>query len=765
MASKHKKGRNRSAQPRPVTSKPILDYSTALERARRALEQNQADSAKFYAEKALEFVSADRTSPAARVAQQFLAEAHFRQAAAAPLPQDQETHLNAALVLAPQEARFHFHRAVALFRQARLADVSAALDKAAGHPGVAFVGALLRLANGQTWEEKGLTPDEASSLRLLNAVRQNKPARSLHELAQQSMLASHEIWQALIDLRSDANSVTPEHLQKLAGPLVSSEAQGILHYYAGVAALGQGRKQEAAAAWGISAASGWSSPWLTENNEYLGREDVIALAQDEKWEEIVKLAERISGSVNDRILSETIGTAYFVLGYQAAEAANWGKAAGLLRAASKYVGGRTLSQNLALCEEALERWDAAGDAWREMARRRPRSENHPDYMTDAQVASIWVHAAECYDRSEYVNEEVLNCLRTAVKYAEDDIDVRTKLVDALLEADREEAAENELVRILEIDENHIPTLLRLAHIATEKWGGQPIPLFRRVLALEPDNQEARDSLADHYLRQTTPMRGPSQNLFGRLLGGEAFSRLLGMGEERPPIKLLKEALQDLPGHPRILLTLGLQYREAGKKKEASATLQEAYRVDPKHIETAGKVMHEMLHLKEFSVVEEMITEVRELPTLLMGFWVSQGAQVLTCKLGDSWAMRFFEESLLLADKKRGDNSRPSALVQIIDVTFENNASALTEVFLERVRNEMPESGILEYTEARIVFRETKDGKKAQRLLHKAKRMAEKMGDPALSKEMNDLEALFSGRRNPLMDILRDFGGDDVPDFF
>ncbi len=612
MASKHKKGRNRSSQPRPV-SKPILDYSTALERARRALEQNQADSAKYYAEKALEFVNPSRNPQAAAVVHQFQAEAHFRLAVNSPLAQEQETHLNAALALSPEEPRFHFHRAIALFRQARLADAAAALDKAAGHPGVAFVGTLLRLANGQAWEEKGLAPEEANTLRLLRAVRQDKPARALHELAQQPILASNEIWQVLIDLRSDVNAATPEHLQKLAGPLASGEAQGILHYYAGVAALGQGRKKEAADAWGISAASGWSSPWFTENNEYLGREDVIALAQEEKWQEIVKVAEQIPSPVSDRILSETIGTAYFVLGYQAAEAANWQKAAGLLRTASKYVGGRTLSQNLAICEEALERWDAAGDAWREMARRRPRSENHPDSMTDAQVAALWVHAAECYDRSEYDNEEVINCLRTAVKYAEDDIDVRTKLVDALLQVDREDAAENELVRILEIDENHIPTLLRLAHIATEKWGGEPVPLFRRVLAIEPDNQEARDSLADHYLRRTTPMGGAPKSLFGRLLGTEPFGRLLGMGEEKP-IKLLKEALQDLPGHPRILLALGLQYREAGKKKEASATLQEAYRVNPKHVETAGRVMHEMLHLDEFSVVEQMVAEVRQLPT-------------------------------------------------------------------------------------------------------------------------------------------------------
>ena len=753
MASKKNKGRNKTSQARPV-SKPILDYATSLERAQRALEQNQADSAKYYAEKALEFINPERNPQAAAVVQQFLAEAHFRLAAVAPLAQEQERHLNAALALAPQEARFHFHRAVALFRQARLPDAAAALDKATGHPGVAFVGALLRLAASQPWEEKGITPDEANTLRLIQAAHQNKPTHALHELAQQPLLASNEIWQALIDLRSDPNAATPEHLQKLAGPLASGEAQGILHYYAGVAALSQGRRKEAGDAWGISAASGWSSPWLTENSEYLGREDVTALAQEEKWEEIVKLAEGISGSVNDRILSETIGTAYFVLGYQAAEAAKWQKAAELLRTAGKYVGGRTLSQNLALCEEALEHWTPAADAWREMARRRPRSEDHPDYMTDAQVAALWAHAAECYDHSEYINEEVINCLRTAVKYAENDVELRTKLVDALLREDRDDAAENELARILEIDENHIPTLLRLAHIAADKWEGNPVPHFRKVLTIEPDNREARDSLAEYYLEQVGEGDAPMS----------IFGRLMKRGEGRS-IKLLKEALQDLPGHPQILLALGLEYREAGKKKEASATLQEAYRADPKDLKIAGSVMHELLHMNESAVVEQIVAEVRQIPSLLMGFWVSQGRQVLKCELDKSWAVRFFDESLLLADKKRGSDSRPAAMVQIIDAAFENKAHDLTKLFLDRVRAEMPESGILEYTEARVTYTEAKDVKKAQRLLRKAKRMAQKLNDPALVKEMDALETIFSGRSNPFLDILRNFGGDDDFDFF
>lgn len=749
MVSKSKRRRKSSGR---TVSKPILDYSTSLERAHRALEQNQADSAKYYAEKALEFINRERNPKAEAAVQPFLAEAHFRLAAAAPLPQEQERHLDIALSYFPQEARFHFHRAIALFRQTRLADAAAALEKAKGHPGAPFVAALLAIVTAQAWDERGLTPEEANTLRLLAARHQESPASALHVLAQAPLLASNPVWQALIDLDADPTTVPSEHLQNLAGSLTSDLAQGILYYYAGVAALSQGERKGAADAWSISAVSGWRTPWQTENHEYLGREDVIALAQEEKWQEIVNLAEEMSTSVSDRILSETIGAAYFHLGYQAAEAAQWSKAADLLRAAGKYAGGRILAQNLAICEEALGRWTYAGDAWREMARRRPRSEKHPDYMTDAQVAALWVHAAECYDKSEYVEEEVVTCLRNAVKYAENDVEVRTKLVEALLQDDRDDAAEAELERILEIDEQHIPTLLRLAEIHADRWDGNPVFYFRRVLALEPDNQEARDGLAEHYLDQV--MHGSaSLNLFGRL-----------MGREREPIKLLKEALKDLPGHQRILLALGVKYREADKKKEAQAALEEAYQADPRHVETAGVVMHELLHLNKTADVEKMVAEVNQISGLLMGFWISQGGQALACKLDTDWAARFFDEALLLSDKKQGNDSRPVALVQILDSTFENNADALTERYLNRVRDEMPDSGILEYWESRVSYRK-KDVKKAQRLLRKARQMAQKLNNPELIREMDALENLFSGRRNPFLDILRDLGGDGDFDFF
>ena len=754
MAGKKKRGRNRSKQGRPNRSSapvPVRGFDTAIERAQRALEQNRAHDALNLAEIGLTFINPARNPQAAGVINQLLAEAHFRLGVEALDPQEQETHLNAALKLDPKDARIHFHLAVALLRQSRLAEAAAALDKAADHPGAAYVRSLIQLAKNQPWPETGLAPEEINTLRLLQTIHAGLGEKTLHGFAQPPLLASNELWQALLAQRSNPSAVTPERLVALAQPLPSPQAQGILHYYAGISALDQGHNQETRRLWTVCVQKGLRSPWFQENLLFLGRESLIAEAQAENWQAIVDRADQFPNSANeDRILSETAGTAYFTLGYQAAQAGKWQKAAELLREASKFTGGRTLAQNLALCEEALENWDAAGDAWREMARRRPRSEKHPDYMTDAQVAALWAHAAECYDHSEYPNEEVVNCLRTAVKYAENDLALRMRLAEALMQADRMDAAENELGRILEIDGNHIPALLHLAHAAGERWHRDAGPLFKRVLAIEPTNQEARDGLAKYHLTQVKFM-SQTQSLLGRLTGK-------GSNETT---EYLEGALMDLPGHPQILLSLAAEYRQLGIVEEATAALLEACHANPEDTETGGVAMHELLHLGEMAELERMIADYREHPRLLMPFWVNQGEKVLNCKLDTAWAMRFFEEALLLAEKKRSKDSRAIALLQILDIANEYEAADLAADFLNRVKVEMPHSGILEYAEARTLFGKTPDDKRVQRLLRKAAQLAAKAGDQAVIEQIEITQKIVSRRLNPFEDILGGLNDDLV----
>ena len=173
----------------------------------------------------------------------------------------------------------------------------------------------------------------------------------------------------------------------------------------------------------------------------------------------------------------------------------WGQANAL-------IPSRYLAQNLALAEEQNEDWLAAGEAWREMARRRPRKVDHPDYLDKSQVAVIYKRAADCYENTYAVNETIA-CLAKAIEYAPGNLPWRMELVKTYLYDDRDEAAENELERILEIDADYLPALIELAEYNAERWYGAATPIWRRAVAADEASEEARDGLAQALIEDAT----------------------------------------------------------------------------------------------------------------------------------------------------------------------------------------------------------------------------------------------------------------------
>src|SRR5262249_62409248 len=115
-------------------------------------------------------------------------------------------------------------------------------------------------------------------------------------------------------------------------------------------------------------------------------------------------------------------------------------------------------QNRALAREALQQWRPAAEAWREVLRRRPRRQHHPEAVTDAQMATLWGHVAECYER---VNDarEMLSCLKNAVKYAPGDLELGVKVADICSQTARDDEAIKDFERLLAIDAHHVPALL------------------------------------------------------------------------------------------------------------------------------------------------------------------------------------------------------------------------------------------------------------------------------------------------------------------
>ena len=119
-----------------------------------------------------------------------------------------------------------------------------------------------------------------------------------------------------------------------------------------------------------------------------------------------------------------------------------------------------------------------------MLRRRPRKQDHPEAVTDAQMATLWRHVAECYERVKDA-DEVLTCLKNAVKYAPADLELGVKIADISTQTGRDEAAARELERLLAINAQYIPALLRLGTLYESRQDRDPMPIWRRVLAIEP----------------------------------------------------------------------------------------------------------------------------------------------------------------------------------------------------------------------------------------------------------------------------------------
>ena len=195
------------------------------------------------------------------------------------------------------------------------------------------------------------------------------------------------------------------------------------------------------------------------------------------------------------------------------------------------------------------------------------------------------------------------------------------------------------------------------------------------------------------------------------------------------------------------------------RKKAIATFLAAFKANRKDLMTAGIVMHEMLHLDQFKAVEEIFAELRQRPDLLVDFWIEQGERVLECELGDKWAMKFFDEGLLVAEQKRGDDSRALALLKMAEAAISAGANDVAEHFQKIIRAEMPRAGILEYLEAQLAFTQYRDREKAKRLLRKAAQMAKKTGDAGLMEFIDEARLITSGQLNPFFDILKDMGGD------
>ncbi len=654
-------------------------------------------------------------------AQQVVAEVLFRMAMLGT-EEGRLARLRGALEASPDDARIRFHLAVTLLRAGQaneaLREMDAVAAKEPERPGLAYLRQLARLAQGKATSETGLSADEVTTLRAARHLMQ-KQNRAPLVLEGAPLGQSAEAWQALELMRRDPAAAPIEALEQAANALEDGAIQRHLLYYKGVAAMRAGEATAARQAWLDGQARGLATPWLTEALAYSLRERAVQLAAAEAWAEIVELGAQAPDQIEDRILAETIGLAYFHLGYEAAQAGKWLRAAQEWRRAEPYIRNRHLAQNLALAEEALNNWKQAAEAWRAMARRRPRSTDHPDYLTDSQVAGIWRRAAYCY-RQVGDPAEAITCMRTAIKYDPQDTEFRRELVSDLLDNDQLDAARNELERTLAIAPDDVATLIQLASLNLELglWrGGESIPLWRRALAVEPQNQEASEGLARAYVQKIewAPMHGDE--------GVDA---------------LIEQALTELPNHPRLLLGVARSFQKRQVPARARELYLRAYEIAPEEVPSVSILLHELLHLDGDKLVEEMLPRVREIPLLLPGFWFNQSERVLHCKLDPTWVICFSDEAIKLAGRPHVPETAATLLMSAYEILGPTAPSELKDYYSKRIRNEAAACGGPEFVAALEAVAKDETSA-ARRLFNQAKRAARRSKDKSALAFIEEIE--------------------------
>jgi tetratricopeptide (TPR) repeat protein len=423
--------------------------------------------------------------------------------------------------------------------------------------------------------------------------------------------AAPALWRGLAALDEGDQEQSRALLNQVLEGKPSTLEEGMAHYYLGVLAAQDEAWEEAGRQWAAARASGLRSPWLEDNTAELfhrmAEERLRAQDLDGALEAALVAARH---KPTDNRLSELIAQTYEQEAYEAASEGDWEVALEHWQQARDVGGGSfRVAYNLALAYEHNEDFIAAGEAWREALRRRPRREDHPDAVSDEQVARLWRRAAEAYHKAGEF-EEAANVYRQALKWNPDDLDTRMTLAEGLLNDGRLQAAQNELDRILERDPNHIPALLLRGEVtaASERWwyGSAAPGYWERVLELEPQNASARQHLVDFYHEQA-----------------EDYA---SWGNYQGAIAVYEEALRYAPQNAHLLAALGGCYLRTGDQRKAVSYIERAQSADPTDLDAYQEIIHAWLDLghveQAWEAVDQAEAAVGDIPFL---FYVTLAA--------------------------------------------------------------------------------------------------------------------------------------------
>jgi hypothetical protein len=278
-----------------------------------------------------------------------------------------------------------------------------------------------------------------------------------------------------------------------------------------------------------------------------------------------------------------------------------------------------------------------------------------------------------------------------------------------------------------------------------------MPIWRQVLAINPTHPEAREALANDYIKMVNNESPFAAYRFSIEYPGKSHLEILEIG------------LRELPGHPVLLVALGIAHRRVDQLKQARELLLQAYQAAPQDVRIANSVLHELLHAEAGDATKDLVPAVRQLPRLLPAFWFDQATMALDCNFGDEWAGFFIEEALKLGGQPWVDDTQAGLLLEAYEIAHQHKTTDLLTQLEKRIRAEVPASGAVQYLEAYRLHFEKNDIRGATRLIHEALRAARRANDTGVLRRAEAIEPVLKG--GPfgfdIQRIMRDFFPDGM----
>ena len=656
-----------------------------------------------------------------------LAEACFRRATisaagAKPNPSALVADLQRAVELKPNDACYTHYLALTLHRQGATAEAIPLYQKVVAQKGsyaqrAAYPLALALLQQGEdptkqpVWS--ALTADEQAMLHLAAPGKQ----------ASQTLADVPPFWQAVAELRHGRLAEAAPALQQSLQSEQPRQQAAIAHYALGLLAAQNELWPDARHHWQAAYDAGLRLPALQTNLSELYHRlaEEALLAQDV---DAANLAAQQAASLYEErpsAFNQLEAQIHQHQGFLAAQNGDWHAALTHWSRARVIDGGSfRLAYNFALTLEKIEHFAEAGEAWREALRRRPRRSDHPDAISDEQISRLWRRAAEAYQKSgDY--EEAVQVYRHAVKVNDQDLTVRLALAHSLMHNGQVIAAENELNRILQIDPNHVPSLILLgeAFAANDQWYNQMQAQgpWKKALALEPQNQQVRQLLADFYTNQAEIA-----------LSWSNFDRA---------IQQYNLALEYMPKNPVILAGLGGCYLQKGENKAAQPFIDEAISLAPQNLHLYEPILKAWIALENIAEVEQLVARIETaVPDIPYQFFMQLAAFFL--ETDQAAATRpWLERAVALAP------SSENLLLAIGEMHAILGDPDIAREYLERAVKANQEPAHAHFTLGMLAMRQGKMDL-AEKQWKMAEKLARKEKDFALISHIEETRFLFSG---------------------